>query len=190
MNKVHLFKEQKAKLFNQKQAENLSQLSRSQLRKLDEAGLVVPLKYPAILYNWNQVIFLRVLYCLREDWSFMQIEKALRECEFSIEEIIGNINKYLFVALGKKADGKFAFVFMNESIFGDDLLGRKARKLFSTESELFLENLKKIDNDSVIMTNSKRKVNDFTSIAIPQIINEIKERAEELQIDNFHLKVG
>ena len=188
--KSHLTKEEKVKFFSQQEAQQLSGLTVNQLRKLHEIGLVVPAKHPSILYNWNQMIFLRVYCCLREDWSVYQINKALEEHPLSIQEIIENIDKYLFAALGKTESNKIGFVLLHETFFGDELLAYKVRQMFSTESDFILENLKRLDKNSVILAPYKRKLNDFVAYAIPQIIHEIKKSAKEKQIENFDLKVG
>ncbi len=186
-----LQREEKSKLFTQKQAELLSGFSRDQMRKLDEKQIVVSKKYPAILYDWNQVIFLKTLFYFREDLTWGQIEEGLSNCAYSIDEIVDGIQKTLIVAIGEVKDKKLVFINRFESAM-NDIDKHLGKKLMSEDSALISEAFKVIngqDINNILFAYSKIKFNSVL-ITIPQIIIELKKQAEELEIEDFSLKVS
>jgi hypothetical protein len=186
-----LQKEEKSKLFTQKQAEQLSGFSRDQMRKLDEKQIVVPQKHPAILYSWNQVIFLKILFHFREDLTWGQIEEGLNNCEYNIQEIVDGIQETLIVAIGEVKDKKLIFINRVESKM-NDFDKHLDKKIISEDSELISKAFKVInsqDSNNVLFAYAKVRFNAVV-ITIPQIIIELKKHAEELEIEDFNLKVG
>jgi hypothetical protein len=184
-------REEKSKLFSQKQAELLSGFSRDQLRKLDEKQIVVFQKQPMILYNWNQIIFLKTLFYFREDLTWSQIEEGLSNCAYSIDEIVDGIQKTLIVAIGEVKDKKLVFINRFESAM-NDIDKHLGKKLISEDSALISEAFKVIngqDINNILFAYSKIKFNSVL-ITIPQIIIELKKQAEELEIEDFSFKVS
>ncbi|QLE60026.1 hypothetical protein [Nostoc sp. TCL26-01] len=186
-----LAKIEKSRLFSQKEAIQLSGFTRAQLLKWEEAEIVKPHREFAILYDWNQLIFLRVLYHLRQNWTFKQIETGLKNCYSSVDEIIQDIHKHLFIALGIRGNeialaAPIELTTTLASRLNNDFLMHKMKHIFSVED--FQEYILNIDENHPIGKLSKVKA--FNCIAIPQIILELKVLGEQLQIENFDLKVG
>lgn len=200
MNPVHnLGRIQKARYFSQREVEQLSSLTRNQLRKLDDIKLVVPLKHPAILYSWNQLIFLRVLFRFSEDWSFKQLIDILTKVPSKgLEQLIDRIETSITAILFLEKDGDIIFELMEKITFEeDDLLTHKLKKAIEN-----IKNGEKIDFDDALEIikfiatdfgeNSSSKIcfKKQTLIIIPEIIQEITSLALELEIKDFDLKVS
>lgn len=166
---------QKAKLFSQKEAELLSGLTRSQLRTLEDLDVLVPHRHPSILYSWQQLIFLRIIYLLRtNEWSLQVIERALKNPEVNLEKALEKIEDMVLVYFGSNSLKIEPFIdFCYFSNAGDDLLAQKA-KMNMNEG-----------NRSV-----KRTYINQVEIDVQQVIKDLKESATELQIEDFDLKVG
>lgn len=177
-----LLKIQKVKMFSQKQAELLSGFSRDQLRKLDSAAIVVPYKFPSILYDWNQLIFLRILYYLRKIWTFKQIESALKNPDKSIDinyviENIQSIYSIYFGEYGKIPDDLNLYIQFNSLTSNNEL----EKKYVNNQMEQF---------DWIIQDIGELNEGKFTPINVSKLIKELKLLAVELQIKDFELKVG
>ncbi|MBW4572427.1 MAG: hypothetical protein KME31_31910 [Tolypothrix carrinoi HA7290-LM1] len=192
MKRVHrLYREEKSKLFSQKQTEQLSGFSREQMRKLDEKQIVVSQKHPVILYSWKQVIFLKTLFHFREDLTWGQIEESLNNCEYNVQEIVDGIQETVIVAIGEVENKKLVFINKVESKM-NDFDKHRGKKLMNIDSEMISEAFKVInaqDENHIRFAPVKNKFNAVI-ITIPQIIIELKKTAEELEIENFELKVG
>ena len=181
-----LVKQKRKELFSVEETKNLSNFSRSQLLSWENAGIVVPIRRPSIFYNWNQVIFLRILYNLRKDWSFKQIEKGLKNSPVSLEEIVRDIHKNFIIGFGdNKGELGFAFSFENPS---NDFDSHSLHKI--------LDNAEGFDAifQSLLQTNTintaRLTFNMIVAIKVFEIIDELKVLAQELQIENFDSKVG
>lgn len=177
-----LLKIQKLKMFSQKQAELLSGFSRDQLRKLDTAAILTPYKFPSILYDWNQLIFLKILYYLRNSWTFKQIESAFKNPEkpIDINFVIDNIQNtdiIYFGEYGKIPDDLKLYIQFNSLITTNELV----KKDVFNKMEKF---------DYIIKDIGELNQGKFTHVNVPKLIKELKVLAQELQIENFDLKVG
>ncbi|MBL1203114.1 MAG: hypothetical protein FWK04_29600 [Nostoc sp. GBBB01] len=183
-----LFREQKSKLFTQKQAEQLSGLTRNQLRKLEDAGLVVPHRYSLILYDWNQIIFLKILHNLRQDWTFQQIEKALTITSLfgGLEIVIKNIDtEFTALAVIQEEDSDLVVQLLKNIEFEDELFNQNFQKTLQNKID---EKISKII--TTIATDDYKKIKKSTVVVIPDLIKHLRQRGEELQIQDFDLKVG
>ena len=187
-----LFREQKSRLFTQREAEQLSGLTRNQLRKLEETDLVIPHRHSLILYNWNQLIFLRVLYNFLDDWTFKQIEAVLKACTpDSVEEIIEGIADSLSALLLVDKNGDVVFDFLKKIKFDDDLTNQGFKR--SLNGALSLDNETRRIIEEVALPSSERSkisIKKQTIVIIKDVIQDLFELAEELQIEDFDLKVG
>lgn len=162
---------QKVRHFSQKQAEELSGITIMKLRNLNELGIVVPYKYPAILYSWKQVIFLRVIFYMRQRWSLKQIKNALTNLNEPIEQIINSLNEFITIDYGDFDDSNnLRIVFGDFSRFLHD----------DNEREMYKKNPQK----PVKTDNFKT-----SSLDINEVIKELKQRGEDLNIENFDLKI-
>ncbi|MBC1238500.1 hypothetical protein [Nostoc sp. 2RC] len=201
MNDVRDFgRVQKARFFSQKEAELLSSLTRNQLRKLDDIELVVPAKHPTILYSWNQLIFLRVLFRFSEDWSFkLLIEYFKLFSSKDLETLINRLDKCTSALLILEKNDEIYFQLLGEITLEDnDLVNQKLKKAIEN-----IKNGEKLDFDDAfeiikyiaydaLGENSSSKIcfKKQTLIIIPEIIQEITSLALELEIKDFDLKVG
>jgi DNA-binding transcriptional MerR regulator len=181
-----LVKQKRKELFSVEETKNLSSFSRSQLLSWENAGIVVPIRRPSIFYNWNQVIFLRILYDLRKDWSFKQIEKALKNSDVSVDDIVRDIHKTFLIAFGDN-NGELGFAFSFENPVND----------FDSHSmQKILNNPEGFDAifQALIQTNTvntaRIKFNMLTVIKVFEIIDELKVIAKEKQIEYFDMKVS
>jgi hypothetical protein len=166
---------QKLRGFTQKQAESLTDLSRDQLRKLDEKDIVKPCKHPSLLYSWNQIIFLKSFSLLRKRWSFKLIEKALYEYDESMEQIIKKIPSAIAIMFGEfgiKPDIKILIQFDYLENTDDVDAIERMRNMLSAES-----------------VDASYDFTRQTHISVPKIIKELKIEAEKLEIDNLDLKI-
>ncbi len=166
---------QKGRGFTQKQACQLSGFSREQLQKLELREIVIPCKHPSILYSWNQIIFLKSLHALREEWSFKQIEKALNEYEESMENIEKNISKAIKVIFGEFGIKPNIQIIIQFEYLSDTVSSEQAESMRDIHSR-----------------DSRTSVERYprqTHIIIPKTIKELKIEAEKLEIDNLDLKI-
>jgi hypothetical protein len=186
-----LYREEKSKLFSQKQAEQLSGFSRDQMRTLDEKQIVVSQKHPVILYSWKQVIFLKTLFYFREDLTWGQIEESLNNCEYNVQEIVDGIQETVMVAIGEVENKKLVFINRVESKM-NDFDKHLGKKMMNIDSEIVSQAFKVINarsENNFFFATTKNKFNAVI-ITIPQIIIELRKIAEELEIENLDLKVG
>ncbi|HYX17873.1 MAG TPA: hypothetical protein VE944_26640 [Nostoc sp.] len=173
---LRLGKIEKSKLFTQKQAADLSGFTRAQLITWEESEIVLPKREYAILYTWNQLILLRILYYLRQRWSIHQVVEGIRNSRRSIDEILEMLPKSVVANFGKfgiHPDIEIQLHLHDFSNAKDDLEEITARKIFSRE-------------DFPLMEQKGRQ----TRISIPKIIQEVKAFAEEKEVKNLDLKLG
>jgi hypothetical protein len=179
-------KSNKKELFLVEDVKNITGFSRSQLLTLEEARIVIPERHPTILYSWNQVIFLQILSTLRKDWTFKQIQKALKSSEISVDELIRDIHKTFIIAFGNNKDElRFAFSFENPT---NDLNSHNLHKLLSNP-EAFDAIFQTLAQTNTVHI-AKSKFEWIVVIRVFDIIEEVKAVAKEKQIENFDLKVG
>lgn len=177
MKRVHrLGQIEKIKLFTQKQAVELSGFTRSQLLTWEEAGIVIPDREYAILYTWNQIILLRILYHIRQRWTFQQTITGFENSRQSIETILQMLPKSVLVTFGEFGvypDVHLDFIAQALSKVKDEVEEKSYRNIFA-------------DEDYPFIRNGGRQ----TQIAVPQIIKEVKALAKEKEIQNLDLKFG
>ena len=181
-----LVKQKRKELFSVEETKNLSNFSRSQLLSWENAGIVVPLRRPSIFYSWNQVIFLGILYDLRKDWSFKQIERGLKNSDVSLEEIISDIHKTFIIGFGEnRSELSFAFSFENPI---NDLDSHTMHKILNSDEgfEAVFQSL--LQTNTII--GARVQFHIVTVIKVFEIIDKLKVLAREKQIENFDLKVG
>lgn len=194
-----LMRLQKARAFTQRDAEQLSGLTRHQLRKLEEAELVVPQKNP-ILYTWNQLIFLRILFEFRQDWTFKQLETIFKcsSSEALNDKIIRSIDSSLAALLILESNDAINFQLVADINFENDLQNHKLKKAVESirndirlNDEEVLAIIKHIASDnSEEYSNSRISIKKQTLVIIPPLIGNLKNLAEQLQIENLDLKLG
>jgi DNA-binding transcriptional MerR regulator len=188
--------EKRAKMFSQKEAEILSGFTRNQLRKLDESGLIVPARDAGIVYSWKQLIFLKILNKLRQDWTFKKLEQSFNDCnqDGSINQIADKIQDYLAVSLLIDKEGVVIFHAVKNNLqFDDEVETHKLRKNISAVldggklDDKFLKVIAYIAEDTI---DSKISVSRKTVVIIPQIIQELIELGKKLEIQNFETKAS
>lgn len=183
-------------MFSEKQVVTLTGLSRKRLYNLSVSGIVVPEKDP-ILYTWKQVVFLRVLYLLREDWSLQVIDKQFRvAAENGIDRLIELIDTSIAVLFFESSD-QYEFSTLEISIFKEEFYDQHLVKalnkikegttldyndIFALISEI-LQQPSKTDG-------SKISFNKQTLIIIPELIRELTQAASGLNIEFFNLEAG
>lgn len=180
--RYRLLQIEKSRKFSQKEAVALSGFSRKQLQKLEELKILNPQKSPTILYTWNQIIFLRILYHFRQIWSLQQIDKALKDAEnpINIEVIIENIDKFFNVYLGEKGNlGNHGIYFQFNKVINLSEIELKAVYKLSVEMPSV------VIDDGIPLEQGK-----FTVLNIPKIIDELKSMAEKLDLEGFDLKIA
>jgi len=199
MNHVRDFgKVQKARFFSQREVELLSGLTRNQLRKLDDIELVVPAKHPTILYSWNQLIFLRILFRFSEDFSFKLLTEHFKLLSYEqLEKILSKLDKSPTALLFVENDGDICFQLVTDITLEDDLYNHKLKKAIEnikngekTDFDAALKIIKYIAYDSGTNSSSKICFKKQTLILIPEIIQEIISLGLELEIKDFDLKIG
>jgi DNA-binding transcriptional MerR regulator len=174
-----LVEKQNLKLFSQREAEMLSGLTRAQLLKWEEAGIVLPRRSSAILYEWNQLLFLRVIYHLRQMWTFKQIEKAFKANDINLDTIINNIDKTVIIAMGQNEDLIF-------KCWDSENLGE-----LNSAKEIFdLCNSKNGFLKAEVCGKSVFATPKAVIILVPKLIEEMTKIGEDSEIENFGAKVG
>jgi len=182
---------EKTAMFSEKQVVTLTGFSRKRLYNFSVSKIVQPQKDP-ILYTWKQVVFLRVLYLLREDWPLRVLEKIFKA--FS-EEIIERIYTSTAIILFSESSGELEFRIFGPITFGSDL----ANYAFNKSLESFKEGkLLDYEKTHAIISfiigdepnGSKISIQKQTVIIIPELIGELKKVADGLNIEYFDLKVG
>jgi len=170
-------KTDKAIYFSEKDVQMLSGFTRSQLQKLDESDLIVPERIPMITYSWNQLIFLRIFYHLRSDWSYKQIEIVLLDLSRTLELHINEMHKYVAVIFGE-----------NTILFHEKEIGIAFDFVSEIETDFTSKQFRNYLSNQDIRIGVSQERN--TTINVPAVIQELKVLAKELQIENFDLKVG
>ncbi|MCC5610563.1 hypothetical protein LC612_28390 [Nostoc sp. CHAB 5834] len=177
MKRVHrLGQIEKRKLFTQKQAVELSGFSRAQLLTWEETGIVRPDREYAILYTWNQIILLRILYHIRQRWTFQQVITGFENSRRSITEILQMLPKSVMVIFGEfGVYPDLHLEIMVQALINvkDEIEEKSIRNLFGSEGFPFID-------------NKGRQ----TQISVPKIIEEVKGLAQEKEIENLEFKLG
>jgi len=171
----------KSKHFTQKETQLLSGFTRDQLRTLYLSNLIVPFKKSTILYTWNQIIFLRLLFELREDWSFYQLKTAINNSKVDIAQAIEQVQDFLFLMLVYETEEEIHFLF--KSTYG--IL--YSTQIFESEGQSLIENTVPLLEGNI--PSSKNFTFKSTTINIALVINDLKNIAKELNIEDFDLKI-
>lgn len=167
---------EKKKLFTQKQAVELSGFSRAQLLTWEEAGIVRPDREYSILYTWNQIILLRILYHIRQRWTFPQVIKGFENSTERVDKILQMLPKSIVVTFGEF--GVYPDIHIEIQVHDlcnaeDDIQEKRVRNIFARES------FPSVDNTG-----------RQTNISVPKMIEEVKALAEEKEIENLEFKLG
>lgn len=167
---------EKKKLFTQKQAQELSGFSRAQLLTWEEAGIVRPDREYAILYTWSQIVLLRILYHIRQRWTFQQVIKGFENSTERVEKILQMLPKSIVVTFGEF--GVYPDIHIEIQVHDlcnveDDIQEKRVRNIFARES------FPSVDNTG-----------RQTNISVPKMIEEVKALAEEKEIENLEFKLG
>ncbi|GAX45899.1 MAG: hypothetical protein KME22_00385 [Hassallia sp. WJT32-NPBG1] len=171
---------EKSRMFSQKETVELSGFSRKQLQKLEQLEIIKPRKIPAVLYSWNQIIFLRILYHFRKIWSLQQIDKAFKDSENPInaEVIIEDIDKFLNVYFGEKGViGNLGIYIQFNEVNMSEIRFKAAYKSIVELPHIVID-------DGVEIGQGK-----FTVLNVPKVIEELKVMAESLNVQESKLKV-
>ena len=194
-----LQKLEKTKHFSQKETEMLSGFTRRQLQKLEESGLVVPERIAGIVYTWNQLIFLKILFEFRQDWTFKQLEFIFKDylCE-RFDRLIETIDKSLAALLILESDNRVNFQVVENITLENDFKNHKLKiaidnirnnvKLNKDEGIAIIEYIARGDGDDDY--DSRVSFKKQTLVIIPSVISNLKNLAKEICIENFDSKVG
>lgn len=171
---------EKSRMFSQKETVELSGFSRKQLQKLEQLEIIKPRKIPAVLYSWNQIIFLRTLYHFRKIWSLQQIDKAFKDSEkpIDIELIIKDIDKFLNIYFGEKGVIGNLGIYVQFNAYNLSEIQSKAIY------KMILEFPDIVIDDGVEIGQGK-----FTVLNVPKVIEELKVMAKSLNLEESKLKV-
>lgn len=189
---------EKNAMFSEKQVVTLTGFSRKRLYNLSISKIVQPQKDP-ILYTWKQVIFLRVLYLLREDWSFQVLEKLFKAfCDHKIERIIKDIDTSTAIIIFSESRDDLQFKMLGNITLDDDLSNYTFQKALENIKEgKVIDNAEKIPaiisyiiGDDQKVNGSKISIHKQTVIIIPELIGELKKVADGLHIEYCTLKAG
>lgn len=166
---------EKTRLFSQKEAQWLSGFSRSQLLTWEQAEIVKPEREYAILYTWNQIILLRILYHLRQRWTIHQVIKGFQNSKRSIDEILQMLPKSVVINFGEFGVHPDIYIKITVNNFcnANDIDRQEAKNIFGSE-------------DFTSVNNRGRQ----TEISVPKIIQEVKALAKEKEVENLDLKLG
>jgi hypothetical protein len=162
-------KVQKAKMFSQYEASQLTGFSRGQLVKWDVANIIKPYHHPCILYDWNQVICLRILFYWRKEASFQKIERCL--LDDTVERFYDHLEKSSLAMLNDQK-----LVFINDS--------------FHKEQTIFSQIAKSLETIDIEEIDYSEMIPGVVLLNIRAIVRKLKKAGEELKIENFALKVG
>ena len=171
---------EKSRMFSQKETVELSGFTRKQLQKLEQLEIIKPRKIPAVLYSWNQIIFLRILYHFRKIWSLQQIDKAFKHSEkpIDIELIIKDIDKFLNIYFGEKGVIGNLGIYVQFNAYNLSEIQSKAIY------KMILEFPDIVIDDGVEIGQGK-----FTVLNVPKVIEELKVMAKSLNLEESKLKV-
>lgn len=173
--RVRLARIEKTRLFSQKEAQWLSGFSRSQLLTWEGVGIVKPEREYGILYTWNLIILLRILYHLRQRWTFQQVIKGFENSKHSIDKIVQMLPKSVVVIFGEfgvHPDIQIKIV-VHDFCNVNDIDRQEAKKIFGSE-------------DFPSVNNRGRQ----TEISLPKIIQEVVALAKEKEVENLDMKLG
>lgn len=184
--------------FTEKQVVALTGLSRKQLYNLNVSGTVQPKRNP-ITYSWNQVIFLRVLNILREDWSLQVLEKLFKSFpDEGVERVIELIDSSLAVILIEEKDGILDFKLISNLSFDNEVRNqsfKRAIENIKSGKKLTYEDAHAIISsvaDNFLEEDGIKKIsiNRQTLLIIPEIISELRKAAILPSQEDINLKAG
>lgn len=190
---------EKTATFTEKEVVTLTGLSRKQLYRLNVSSIVQPKKNP-ITYNWNQLVFLRVMSLLREDWSLQVLEKLFKEFpDKGIERVIELIPDSLAVILIAEKNGEVEFHVLGNPNFDNQIFGqsfkraieniRKGKSLNYEDVTAIISNI--IDNCREEDGIKKISIKKQTLLIVPEVIRELRKAAIlPSEQENINLKVG
>ena len=158
----------RAKMFTQSQVVLLTGLTRKQLVRWDISGIVKPYRHPCLLYDWNQVLFLRILFYWRKEASFQKIERIL--LDEPVERFYDHMAKSSLAMLNDQK-----LVFINDS--------------FHKEQTLFSQIAKSLETIDIEEIDYSEMIPGVVLLNIRAIVHNLKKAGEELNIENFALKV-
>ena len=159
----------KYNMFSQSETTLLTGFTRGQLVKWDKSKIVQPYRHPCVLYDWNQIIVLKILYYWREKASYQKIVRVLSE--ENVDKFFEHVQKS---SLAFFNDQKLVFV--NDSFHEDQVLFAK-----------ILKGLKTSDIESVDFTEV---IPGLVLLNVASIIYNLKIEGELLKIEDFAKKVG
>lgn len=176
---------EKTATFTEKETVALTGLSRKQLYNLSVSEIVQPKKNP-ITYTWNQVVFLKVLNLLREDWSLQVLEKLFKEFpDKGIERVIELIPELLAVILIAEKNGGIDFYMVGNPGFNNEIFGqsfkraieniRNGKSLNYEDVAAIISNI--IDNCREEDGIKKISIKKQTLLIIPEVIRELRKAA-------------
>ncbi|MGI2906969.1 hypothetical protein [Tolypothrix sp. VBCCA 56010] len=171
---------EKSRMFSQKETVELSGFTRKQLQKLEQLEIIKPRKIPAVLYSWNQIIFLRILYHFRKIWSLQQIDKAFKSSENPVnaEAIVEDIGNVLNIYFGEKgALGNLGIYIQFNKYNMSEIQSRAIYKMILEFPDIVID-------DGVEIGQGK-----FTVLNVPKVIEELKVMAESLEVEESKLKI-
>ena len=164
-----LQKIRKYNMFSQNETIDLTGFTRQQLIKWDESNIVKPYRHPCILYDWNQIIMLRILFYWREKASYQKIVRILSE--ENVDKFLEHIEK-----------SSLAFFNNEKLIFVDDN--------FHENHVVFAKMLKALKTSDIESVDYSEIIPGVVLLNIASIIYNLKKEGELLNIENFAKKVG
>lgn len=186
-------------MFTEKQVVSLTGLSRKDLYKLNVSGTVKPKRNP-ITYSWNQLIFLRVLNLLRDEWSLQTLENLFKSFpDKGVERVIELIDSSIAVILIEEKNGILDFKLISNLTFEDEVYNqsfkraieniKSGKKLTSEDAHAIISGVADdcLEEDGIKKFSIKKQ----TLLIIPEVIRELRKAAilPSNEEDN-NLKVG
>lgn len=186
----------RAKHFSQAETALLSGFSRDRLAMLEEAELILPItKDPIILYSWNQLVFLRVLFFFREESSFQDLQRFINSMgEKELNDLIKNTAESIAVLFTKTKQQTPEVRLMSELPTKATNKLQKAIHALLNAQQLSYEDVAELvhymDRDYFTSSPTKFHLKSATFLAIPAIKKELKELSDSLHIQDFDIKVS
>ncbi len=163
----------KCQLFNQIQLLNLSGLTRTQLRQLHKYELLLRPK-PNVTFFLEQVIYCRIVYWLRKEFSFQKIRTFLLPFKYYLADFIS----YDYGLITFRDDIPPVFEIIDKQDIKDSILSKLETQYIYRISELAFDEYKgKISLDNCY-------------VSLKAIRKEILNRAYEYKIDSIDIKFG
>ncbi|BAY20252.1 hypothetical protein NIES21_61220 (plasmid) [Anabaenopsis circularis NIES-21] len=183
-------------MFSEKQVVAMTGFSRKRLYNLSVSEIVIPEKDP-ILYTWEQVVFLRVLYLLRQDWSLQVIEKQFRIADQTgIERLIERIHTstaLLFYETSNEYELSILEISILNEESSDPILVTALKKIKEGKTLNYNDTLvilSQLLKQPLKTDSSKIFFNKQTLIITPQLIRELIQVAGSLSTESDELKAS